>query len=204
MAWLRCKNNPSPRGFTLTEAAIVLGIVGLVLGGIWTAARGVYDNLKAKEGTELLITLVQNIRAAYASVPSFSSATNTNITNTLKNKGVFPPRYLNAAGGLSTPWLVTNINANFINVIVDPTTGGNNSRFLVRFTFSPDITDVAARRLCSAFLLANLNSGATMVQAANGYFNISNVLAGNGTVTADNIQCVAQGSVFAGFIFDLK
>ena len=34
------------RGFTLTEIAIVLGIVGLILGAIWVAAAAVYNNLR--------------------------------------------------------------------------------------------------------------------------------------------------------------
>jgi type II secretory pathway pseudopilin PulG len=38
---------PRKRGFSLIEAAIVLGVVGLVIGGIWVAAADVSDNIKA-------------------------------------------------------------------------------------------------------------------------------------------------------------
>lgn len=34
-------NKERPRGFNLIEAAIVLGVIGLVIGGIWVAASEV-------------------------------------------------------------------------------------------------------------------------------------------------------------------
>ncbi len=37
------------RGFSLIEAAVVLGVVGLVIGGIWVAAAAVNDRLKWKQ-----------------------------------------------------------------------------------------------------------------------------------------------------------
>jgi hypothetical protein len=40
-------NNPSAQsGFNLIEAAIVLGAIGLVIGGIWIAASAVNRNLR--------------------------------------------------------------------------------------------------------------------------------------------------------------
>jgi prepilin-type N-terminal cleavage/methylation domain-containing protein len=54
------------RGFTLTEIAIVLGIVGLILGAIWVAAAAVYNNLRTSKATTELLTVVQNVRAMYA------------------------------------------------------------------------------------------------------------------------------------------
>ncbi len=45
------------RGFNLVEAAIVLGVIGLVIGGIWIAASTVYENMKVAH----LITTVTQI-----------------------------------------------------------------------------------------------------------------------------------------------
>lgn len=59
MAWPR-------RGFTLTEAAIVLGIVGLILGAIWVAAASVYDNLRVSTTSNQLIQIVQSVRSMHA------------------------------------------------------------------------------------------------------------------------------------------
>lgn len=59
----RSRSNCGPaarkkRGFSLIEAAIVLGVVGLVIGGIWVAAAAVSENRRlnqAVSGTLLLI-----------------------------------------------------------------------------------------------------------------------------------------------------
>ncbi len=37
------------RGFNLVEAAIVLGVIGLIIGGIWIAASQVSENMTASE-----------------------------------------------------------------------------------------------------------------------------------------------------------
>src|ERR1700733_12022724 len=54
------------RGFTLTEIAIVLGIIGLILGAIWVAAAAVYTNMRTSKTTTELLDIVQNVRAMYA------------------------------------------------------------------------------------------------------------------------------------------
>jgi hypothetical protein len=49
------------RGFNLIEAAIVLGVIGLVIGGIWTAAASTYEKMKWAEfekGVLYYITLI--------------------------------------------------------------------------------------------------------------------------------------------------
>lgn len=51
------------RGFTLTEAAIVLGIVGLILGAIWVAAASVYNNMRVSTTSNQLLQIVQSIRS---------------------------------------------------------------------------------------------------------------------------------------------
>lgn len=46
------------KGFNLVEAAIVLGIIGLVIGGIWTAASAVTENNKLRtaiSGTQIIV-----------------------------------------------------------------------------------------------------------------------------------------------------
>lgn len=53
------------RGFNLVEAAIVLGIVGLVIGGIWIAASAVQSNLRKSEASKALIQIVQNVRIMF-------------------------------------------------------------------------------------------------------------------------------------------
>lgn len=67
--------NRERRGFTLTEAAIVLGIVGLILGAIWVAAAAVYNNMRTNTAQRQLLTIVQNIRSVHATQPTFATMT---------------------------------------------------------------------------------------------------------------------------------
>jgi type II secretory pathway pseudopilin PulG len=74
-------------GFNLIEAAIVLGIVGLVVGGIWAAAGSAYESMRQQNASKQLLALVQGIRGFYAQNPSESI--NSNISE-LSNLGVLP------------------------------------------------------------------------------------------------------------------
>ena len=75
------------RGFTLTEAAIVLGIVGLILGAIWVAAASVYSNMRVNTANKQLMTIVQNVRSLYASSATMDAAATM---AQLISAGVFP------------------------------------------------------------------------------------------------------------------
>lgn len=58
-------NKAGRRGFNLIEAAIVLGVIGLVIGGIWVAAAAVQANLRKADASKGLIQIVQNVRNLY-------------------------------------------------------------------------------------------------------------------------------------------
>lgn len=62
------------RGFTLTEAAIVLGIVGLILGAIWVAAAAVYNNLRVQKANTAILTVAQTIRSMHATQTAVQAA----------------------------------------------------------------------------------------------------------------------------------
>jgi type II secretory pathway pseudopilin PulG len=89
------------RGFTLTEAAIVLGIVGLILGAIWVAASAVYSNMRVSTANTQLMQIVQNIRSLYASSTQMSTATTT---AELASAGAFPTDTNPAAGTPRDGW----------------------------------------------------------------------------------------------------
>lgn len=93
----------SNRGFTLTEAAIVLGIVGLILGAIWVAASSVYGNLRVNKGNTAVMQLLQGVRSLYAEQASIPSG----IQNTsLIQAGVIPADMIQnpSTGALRDPW----------------------------------------------------------------------------------------------------
>ena len=50
------------RGFSLIEAAIVLAVVGAVIGGIWSAASAVRENQKQSATEEMIILAVNKMR----------------------------------------------------------------------------------------------------------------------------------------------
>lgn len=83
---------PSPRssatnGFNLIEAAIVLGIVGLVIGGIWVAAAAVNDHYKWQK-TEAGWLYYMDIIAKNFNPKSYPNQAQTDLHPFLAN---FPP-----------------------------------------------------------------------------------------------------------------
>jgi len=53
------------RGFSLIEFAIVLGIMGSVLGAMWGVVSIVNENVKRGEMSEQMIAMVSNVRSFY-------------------------------------------------------------------------------------------------------------------------------------------
>lgn len=80
----------SKKGFTLTEIAIVLGIIGLILGAIWTAAAAVYNNQRVAHANTAIVQITQGVRALYATSNTTGYAAATLITDTLRSAGAIP------------------------------------------------------------------------------------------------------------------
>ena len=74
------------RGFTLTEIAIVLGVIGTILGAIWSAASHVSNNQEANKANTQILGIVQSIRSLYGPKPYFPGA-ETDATPQLMNTG---------------------------------------------------------------------------------------------------------------------
>jgi hypothetical protein len=53
------------QGFNLIEAAIVLGVVGLVIGGIWVAAAQVQENLRISKFSGQLVSIQSSVRQLF-------------------------------------------------------------------------------------------------------------------------------------------
>jgi hypothetical protein len=80
----------STRGVSLTETAIVLGVVGAVLGSIWVMAAGMRNSVRQNDFSDELRTIVDNIRGNYAGKAYFDTTTMTTMMTTLKARNVFP------------------------------------------------------------------------------------------------------------------
>jgi prepilin-type N-terminal cleavage/methylation domain-containing protein len=113
---------PSRRGFTLTEIAIVLGIIGLILGAVWAAASSVYANLKANQAQQGILSAAQAVRSMFA------TSANTGVVGnpaTIASPGMFPTNWQSTTIGMvGNPWHI-NPTANFAYVY------GQGQQFLV-------------------------------------------------------------------------
>lgn len=74
------------KGFSLVEASIVLGIVALVIGGIWVGAAAVTENFKVSKAEEQVLTIAQELRRFY-----FGSRSTAGLTTAVAiNQNLFP------------------------------------------------------------------------------------------------------------------
>lgn len=109
----RLHHNPlSRKGFNLIEAAIVLGVVGLVIGGIWVGAATVSENYKVNKTASDLELIVKNAQ----NLISFRDAEaigNIEITSMLRDAGVFPKDFIN--GNLVKSQFGGNVRANLLD-----------------------------------------------------------------------------------------
>ena len=88
------------KGFSLIEAAIVLGVVGLVIGGIWVAANAVSESQK----NNILATgIVKIIDGTTALFEKQDFSVNTSVTSTVIAANVIPGDLV-ANGAATTPW----------------------------------------------------------------------------------------------------
>ncbi len=131
MAILRTRR-PQQAGFNLVEAAIVLGIVGLIVAGIWTAASAVYENLRLSRGTQQVLAIVQNVRTLYGSQANMGNTTAAIINDSLRAARVFPGEMVNGTV-ISHPWS----NDTNSTVFVNPVSATNSTTFRVVYSGIP-------------------------------------------------------------------
>jgi len=190
------------KGFNLIEAAIVLGIVGLVVGGIWVAATSVYANLRSKQATDDLLSIAQGVKALYATQSNAGNNAAVNLTTSLAT--VFPSDMLRvnppaADGDVLNPW---NAGTGDAGVLL---TAANAVNFVIYFGSVPQsaCVDFVSRNGAAAGLTG------VSISAVGGYVGMATV-ATAGTaivfpvtpVKAATLCTAAQNKIF--FTFNLK
>lgn len=100
---MQSRQAQSKKGFTLTEIAIVLGIIGLILGAIWVAAASVYNNQKVNRANTEIISIMQGIRTLYATQSSTGVGAATDLTSAMISAGIPPSDMVNGTT-LFDPW----------------------------------------------------------------------------------------------------
>ena len=137
------------RGFTLTEAAIVLGIVGLLLGAIWVAAAAVYNNMRISTTTTQILQIAQAVRAMHATTTSIT--TGGDLAPTLAQAGAIPKDMMDNA----IPPSITNVWGGAVRITATTAAVGGTPAQQA-FTITYEGVPTAA---CSDLLVRNTGSG---------------------------------------------
>lgn len=139
------------RGFTLTEAAIVLGIVGLILGAIWVAAAAVYNNLRVGTTSNQLLSMVQNIRSMHATQQTVDPAL-TELA--IARAGGIPSDMIDSPqnpGSINPAQPISDVWAGGVDII--PFNGGvPNDSFVIGF-------DLVPRGACADLIVRSTGAG---------------------------------------------
>jgi type II secretory pathway pseudopilin PulG len=177
-------------GFNLIEAAIVLGIVGLIVGGIWAAAGSAYENMRQQNASKQLLSLVQGIRGFYAQNPS--DVVETNIAN-LASLGVLPSDMVVIDGtgskSLRDAWGGSVTLDDGITGTASFTVTFNNMKADVCKNFITRVANVARG---SGLLVVSTGTGGEYL----------NLVLNSSQVNTTTPACTDQGSPF--FVFSLR
>jgi len=117
-------------GFTLTEIAIVLGIVGIILGAVWVAAKSVFDANKADQAAQDITTIASNMRSTYLSANVFTMSGNQ--TPAMISAGIVPSDLITPSGAA---YPAMNAWNGEVRITLQP--GGNTRQFRVSFFNTP-------------------------------------------------------------------
>jgi prepilin-type N-terminal cleavage/methylation domain-containing protein len=151
----------SKRGFTLTEIAIVLGIIGVILGAIWVAAAAVYNNMRISAANRELLQITQAMRALYATSATIDpnadmplgTAPAAGAESTYLRAGVFPADALNTGLASTATQAINPWNGNIsINSAGQPPNNTANDSFEVTFDGLPS-------NACISMLTASSGQG---------------------------------------------
>lgn len=176
-------------GFNLIEAAIVLGIVGLIVGGIWAAASSAYENMRQQTASKQLLALVQGIRGYYAQAGTDTFDTNA---SNIVNLGLAPNDMVINAGG--TPSLRHQWGS---TVTFTATAVTNYATFGIVF-------NNLKREQCANLLsrVANAARGSGLLVVTNGTANVLDLSTNSSNTLAAGATCAANAS--PEFVFSLR
>ena len=178
------------KGFTLTEAAIVLGILGLVLGAIWAAAGSVYNNNRVQTTLTQVLTIVNSIRSSYGTY----SAIPSDLTAVLAAKAGMVPRDM--LDDHSAPTKVTGVWGGDVTIAAANVGGTAGDSFKITFAKVP-------RSACMDILARTTGVGrdSGLFSAGGGNTLITTFPIGASTAEA---QCASSSNNTLTFNFLLK
>ena len=92
--------HPTRKGFSLTEVSIVLGVVGVILGGVWSYAHESWENSNQQRASGDIVAIVKNMQSYYLSTGGGIAGTNT---LALMGRGIIPGDMI-VNGNVTGPW----------------------------------------------------------------------------------------------------
>jgi prepilin-type N-terminal cleavage/methylation domain-containing protein len=112
LASLTDENKIAPlkrRGFTLTELAIVMGVIGAIVGAIWWVAGNAKEMQRDNDAVQELQSTVQGVLDLMTG-QSFPVAADTNYTSNMITAQAIPAAYINLATPTTAdnPWSPSN------------------------------------------------------------------------------------------------
>ncbi|MCL2468990.1 MAG: prepilin-type N-terminal cleavage/methylation domain-containing protein [Alphaproteobacteria bacterium] len=128
------------RGFTLTEAAIVLGVVGVLLAAIWVAAAALYSSSRISTSGKQILQIAQATRVMHALTQSVDPALTA---ADLAKAGAIPRDLVQTS---TDPIQIINIWDGAVEVVAANHQSGPNRAFTVTFKKVP-------REACSQLLM---------------------------------------------------
>lgn len=84
------RHRRSQAGITLIELALVLGVAGILVGGIWVAASGAYEAHRVNQTVDQIRQLTENIRGRYNVAATIPQQDFTTFTQTVAAADLFP------------------------------------------------------------------------------------------------------------------
>ena len=203
------------RGFSLIELAIVLGVMGIILGSIWMMAGDMRNNVKQEKFSEMLSVIVGNIRGNYAGKPYFDHTQVSKMMPNLVNLNVFPSDAVHqvsgggvsivdspfgeVAGSLASPYnsiYVCGWAAKTSTACTYKTDTQNVPLFAIEALFS-DTTS------CTGAVLSN-SSSATLPGLVAVYINGTPLAALPSDAVTANTACAANALKTVDFVYRLN
>lgn len=151
------------KGFNLIEAAIVLAVVGGVIGGIWVAAATVIENHRVNKTVEGILTTARNIQNLISIQDAELIGDNVNITSALNEAGVFPKDWVSGSV-VKNPFFIKGDITEVINLAVPV----HSTRFFIRLGKVPQPS-------CIKLLVKISSIGAKAVHGQISFFDRINL-----------------------------
>ena len=110
---LLAQRSRARRGLTLMETAVVFGVVGMVLGGVWMAASSVYAKQRVNTTVVQIWQIANNVHARYTGRTLTASPT----TAQMVSAGLFPAEMIRLQGNVAS---IINAWGGAVNAVVCP------------------------------------------------------------------------------------